>query len=87
MGLLYEVMDHLAGVKAGQRDQLPDLVDQALESTTPGMKIIVLGTRDNDLSDTERFANVWDDPRKRNLLGQVCCLDVSLDEAKEYFRS
>jgi uncharacterized protein (DUF58 family) len=85
MGLLYEVMDHLAGVAASCEDRLPELIGRALERVTPDMKLVVLGTRLNDLSDTERFALVWDDPAKRNLLGQATCLDVSRDQAKEYF--
>jgi len=86
MGLLYEVMDHLAGVAASHTDQLPELVNRALEHITPGMKIVVLGTRHNDLSDTERFANTWDDPRKRNAMGQVVCIDVTSAEAQDYYR-
>ena len=86
MGLLYEVMDHLAGAAGSHTDQLPELVNTALERVTPGMKIVVLGPRPNDLSDTERFANTWDDPHKRNAMGQVVCIDVTSAEAQEYYR-
>ena len=86
MGLLYEVMDHLAGVAGSHHDRLPELVSETLERVAIGMKIVVLSTRANDMSDTARFAEVWDDPHKRNALGQVVCIDVSSEESQEYFR-
>lgn len=86
MGLLYEIMDHLAGVASTSNDRFPELLETALDRIAPGMKVVVVSTRTNDFSDTERFASIWDDPKKRNLLGQIVSIDVSSDESAEYFR-
>ena len=86
MGLLYEVMDQLAGVRSTHQDQLPELLDHALDQTTPNTKTIIISTRPTDLSDTERFINIWQDPHKRNALGKIVCVDVSGEEVGEYLR-
>ena len=86
MGLLHEVMDQLARVNGDSKDRLPELLNQALDDITTDMKTIVISTRPIDLSDTDRFAAIWDDPKKRNSLGQVVCIDVSGDEVSEYLR-
>ncbi len=84
-GLMYEVMDYLAGAVSSHVDRLPELVSQATERMTPGMRIVILGTRPVDLSDTERFSDLWNNPHKRNIAGQVVSIDVTNVEDREYF--
>lgn len=87
MGLLYEMMDQLAGVYGDSQDRLPELLVRGLEEVHGNMKTILISTRPTDLQDTERFAEIWSDPVKRHSLCQIVCLDVSSDEVVEYFIS
>lgn len=81
-----EVMEMLSGTMASHKDGLPELLDRALDRSRPESRTVVISTRETDLSDTERFVQVWDHPRKRNVMSQVVCLDVSADELDEYFQ-
>ena len=86
MVLLQEVMEQLAVTEAGDEDRLPGLLDRSLNEVRPGTKMMIIGTHPTTMSDTDRFAAVWDDPQKRNSIRRIVCVDVGGDELSQYFR-
>ena len=86
MVMLQEVMQHLAAAEPSPQDRLPELLDRTLAQVKPGTRIVVISTRQTDLSDTERFSAVWDDPRKRATLGRIVCVNVNSTEFERYFQ-
>jgi uncharacterized protein (DUF58 family) len=83
--LLTEIMEQLALAEADARDQLPELLRQALPEIPQGTMTVLVSTRPVDLHDTERFAAVWDDPGLRNALRKILCIDASSSALAEYF--
>ena len=86
MVLLHEAMEHLASVSADHEDLLPDLMQRTLDVVLPGTQTVLISTRGTDFRDTARFAETWDDPRKRNIISETVCCDVSNHELNEYFQ-
>lgn len=85
-GFMQEVMESLAVIQAGERDDLSPLLARLLGRVAPNTRIILISTRSVDLTDTDRFAEVWDDPRKRSLLGRIACINAGGDELSQYFQ-
>ena len=83
--LLTEVMEQLALAQGTPQDRLPELLTRAMCEIPRGTMTVIAGTRPVDTHDTERFADVWDDPSLRNALGQIRCIDVSAQELFEFF--
>ncbi len=83
--LLTEVMQQLALACANSDDQLPELLKRTLVEIPSGTMAVIVSTRGVDLHDTERFAQVWDDPALRNSLREIVCIDTSGSELMEYF--
>ena len=86
MVLLHEAMEHLASVSADHEDLLPDLMQSTLDVVSPGTRTVLISTRATDFSDTARFSETWDDPRKRNIISETVCFDVSSHELNEFFQ-
>ncbi|MES1213162.1 MAG: DUF58 domain-containing protein [Singulisphaera sp.] len=85
LALTREVMESLAMAEATSADHLPDALGRALDEARPGANAIILSTRPVDLSDTERFAKVWRNPRQRIWLGRLQSINVAQANLAEYF--
>ena len=85
MVLLQEVMEQLAAVQADPGDQLPQLVNGALDEIRPATVGVIISTCAVDVADTERFTTIWEDPQKRNRFSQFITVDVSDNELPEHF--
>ena len=84
-GLLEECLEKLAVASSTSKDRLPELLDTVLSTARPESRIVILSTRQTDLSDTERFEKIWHKPRERATLGRVKCLAVDDPEFKACF--
>ncbi len=83
--LLQTAMEDLALCRAAADDHLPALLARALDEVEPGTEIVLLSTRPVDLSDRERFAEVWSDPGRQAAARHVRAFDASSPSLKEYF--
>lgn len=83
--LLHQTMRHLAETEAGSRDHLPEALAKLLDQIHPGTRVVVIGTRSIDLNDTERFAGLWNNQRRRAWLNRIETFDASSKELAEYF--
>ena len=86
MVTLREAMELLASAEADCVDRLPQLLDRTLGELRLHSRIVIVSTRPTDLSDTDRFALVWDDPNKRTALGRISCFDASSPDLDKYFQ-
>jgi len=84
--LLEEILESLALAEATSADRLPEMLSQALAAGRTGRSVIVISTRPVDLAETERFVDVWDDPRRRSALGRVLTIDASSSQLHDYFQ-
>ena len=84
-GLLEECLEELAVAEPTPKDRLPPLLGSVLSTARPDSRIVVLSTRQTDLSDTERFEEIWQKPRERATLGRVMCLAADAPEFKACF--
>ena len=84
-GLMQDCMEILATAMASPEHRLPELVDQALNQIEPQTRVVVVSTHPVDLSDTNRFATVWDQPTKRNLFSRVMCLEATAENLAAFF--
>ena len=80
-------MEQLALADGTADDQFPALLEQSLQAIPSGTTTVVLSTRSIDLRDTERFAQVWDDPNLRNALREIHAMQVGSDAFAECFDS
>jgi uncharacterized protein (DUF58 family) len=85
LALTREVMESLAVAEASSTDTLPDALSKILDVARPGTNAIVISTRSVDLSDTERFGNLWRNTRQRAWLGRIQAIDVSRPDLADYF--
>ncbi|HUY88917.1 MAG TPA: DUF58 domain-containing protein [Pirellulales bacterium] len=83
--LLHQTMRHLAETEAGPDDHLPEALAALLDQVHPGTRVIVIGTRAVDLSDTARFSCLWNDQRRRAWLNRIETFDAGGEELAEYF--
>ncbi|NQT17655.1 MAG: DUF58 domain-containing protein [Planctomycetes bacterium] len=85
VALMQGAMERLAVAEASSEDRLPALLDCALGRVRPGTQVIVVGTRENDLEDSDRFGMVWRDPGRRAAIGRVRTVNAGGEELAEYF--
>jgi uncharacterized protein (DUF58 family) len=83
--LLHQTMRHLAETEASSKDHLPDALAQLLDRIHPGTRVVVIGTRAVDLNDSERFAGLWNNQRRRAWLNRIETFDASSNDLAEYF--
>jgi uncharacterized protein (DUF58 family) len=84
-GLMQDCMEILATAIASQNDRFPELLDQALCQIDPQTRVFVVSTHAIHLSDTTRFASVWDQPEKRPLLSRIRCIEATVGQLDPYF--
>lgn len=85
MALVGSVLESLAVAAPTARDLLPRLLTDATEDLRRATNTVIVSTRAVNLSDTERFAEVWNDPWKRPWLSGILCLDLSGQRWSDYF--
>ncbi len=85
--LVQEAMESLAVAEAGPEDRLPDLLDRALASLEPGTEVILVTSRAVDLTDPERFAALWNDPARRNIVPRIRVISTAGEGLAEYFHA
>ena len=83
--LLNELLTELAMARAHSGDRLGEVLAEVLDQVKPGTRVVLLSTRLIDLSDTQRFAELWNNPRQRAWLGRIQCLDVSRGALTDFF--
>jgi uncharacterized protein (DUF58 family) len=83
--LLQEVMERLAVAEASSEDRLPALLDHALHRLEPGTQVILVSTQDNDLTDTQRFPTVWEDPIRRAAARRILSINAASDQLTQFF--
>ena len=84
-GLLQEAMEKLAVAEGGRKDRLPELLKRSFDEGMPTSRSVIVSTRPVDITDTDRFSAVWDDPGKRSFLRRILCLNVNDPEFTSYF--
>ncbi len=57
----------------------------ALRTSRPGSRVVLLTTRNTDLSDTEVFAAVWNDSKLRSELGRVKTVAAGRGDVEMFF--
>jgi uncharacterized protein (DUF58 family) len=83
--LLHACMEQLAMVEATPDDQLPGMLTEVLDRLRRGTRVLVIGTRAVDLSDTQRFEGLWTESRRRTWHGRILSIDASKPELNEFF--
>ena len=83
--LLHQTMRRLAEAEAHSTDRLPAAIAKLLDQVRPGTRVAVIGARPVDFSDTQRFACLWNDQRRRAWLSKMQTFDASSAELSEYF--
>jgi uncharacterized protein (DUF58 family) len=83
--LLNEMLTELAMVRAASADHLAEVLAQVLDRVRPGTRVVLISTRPIDLSDTQRFTNLWNNSRQRAWLGRIQCLDVSRGDLSDFY--
>lgn len=84
--LLHQTMHGLALADATSQDTLPEVLGMTLRRARPGTRVVVISTRQADLSDRSRFHNLWQDGAVSARLHKVVTLDVNSPDLVEYFQ-
>lgn len=82
---LQDALDTLALARATSVDRLPNTLTRALDHVRANTDVLLISTRDVDLSDTGRFQVAWDNPRKRTWLMGAVCINAGAGELADYF--
>lgn len=82
---LQEVMEKLAIVAPREDDHLPEVLDEFLSRVPSDAKIVLVTTHDTNLHDTDRFADIWQDPQRRRRLTRAVTVNVSDPEFSNWF--
>ncbi len=83
---LQEAMTRLATACADSQDRLPELLSRGLDQVPSRCDVVIISTRRVDLADTQRFSELWTDPRKRSWAGRALCISTDGEELSRYFR-
>jgi uncharacterized protein (DUF58 family) len=83
--LLHSTMEQLALAQAVSDDRLDEVLTETLDRLRPGTRVLVISTRNCDLSDTERFRGLWTDPRRHVWQGRTLAIDAGAAELNEFY--
>jgi uncharacterized protein (DUF58 family) len=83
--LLQDALETLAVAAAAEEDRLPQLLDQTLQQVEAGADVVLVSTRDVDLSDRRRFASLWHDRAKRAFLRRIRVFNTGSAQLAEVF--
>ncbi len=84
VGLMHEQLDMLAVARAGGTDRFAELLAAALDTLRPGMSLVVVSPRELNVSDTEQFAALWEDPARRAAAGRIVTINSASDEIEQF---
>jgi uncharacterized protein (DUF58 family) len=87
VGLMHEQLDMLAEARADRADRadrLSELLAATLDTLRPGMSLVVVSPRELDVSDTEQFAALWEDPGRRAAAGRIVTIHAASDEIEQF---
>ncbi len=84
--LLQNAMERLAVAQATDQDRLPDLLDRTIGRIKPGTDVILVSPRAVELHDSQRFANIWNDPTRRQTVGWIRLVNTAENELSEFFQ-
>jgi len=85
MAFHHEAIECLAVAEATPGDRLPSVVPKVLHGVRRGATVLVISTRPVDLTDTDRFEQLWESPRLRTWATRAMCVDASSPELAQYF--
>lgn len=80
-----QAMHDLAVQVPTNKHSIGETLRETLKTSKPGARIVMLTTRSIDLSDTELFSRIWNDPKLRTDLGRVRTVSAGRDEDAQYF--
>ncbi|PQO29676.1 DUF58 domain-containing protein [Bremerella cremea] len=80
-----QAMHDLAVQVPTHKHPIGETLRDTLKTSKPGSRIVMLTTRDIDLSDTEVFSRIWNDPKLRTDLGRVRTISAGRDEDNQFF--
>jgi len=83
--IMREAMHNLSVAEAGHEEHLADLLCAALDAARPGMNILLVTTHPVDLTDTQRLAEVYRDPKRRTLVKRIRIIDAGSDQLHEFY--
>ena len=63
------------------------LLDRGLSEIEPGTEVVLISTRESDLSDRERFPGLAADAARRSRLRRLRTINTASDELNEYFQA
>jgi len=78
-------MELLAVLVPTSQERTGHILASTLETSKPGAKVILLSTRDAELSNTELFSEVWNQPRLRSELSRVTPVWGGRNEDEAFF--
>ncbi len=82
---LQEIMERLATAEPDHHNHLPELFAQTLPRVSANARIVLVTTRAADMSNTDRFAAVWQDPRSRRMLAGAVHVEAADPEFPNWF--
>jgi len=80
-----QAMSSLAVMMPSPRANIGGVLNNVLQKSKPGLKVIVLTTRDIQLSDSEVFVDIWNNVKMRAELGRVNVISAARREDDAYF--
>lgn len=86
-GLFTEAMEHLAAVSAGNSNHLGKLLTEAFDQLPPHCDIVLVSTRNVDLTDESLVDEMRQDSRKQGLFGKVLLIDASSSDILRYYQA
>jgi uncharacterized protein (DUF58 family) len=80
-------MEQLAVAEASPEDRLPALLEHALRRIGPGVEVVLVSPRANDLGDASRFPMLSMDPARRAIARRMRNVNTATKELAEYFQA
>ncbi|RCS54559.1 DUF58 domain-containing protein [Bremerella cremea] len=80
-----QAMHDLAIQVPTSKHPISETLRETLKTSKSGSRIVMLTTRDIDLTDTELFSRIWNDPKLRTDLGRVRTISAGRDEDAQFF--
>lgn len=80
-----QAMTNLAVLVPAANHAIGETMTDVLRSSKPGSRIILLTSRDTEMSDTRLFAQVWNDPKLRGDMVRVKTVSAGRGEDADFF--
>jgi uncharacterized protein (DUF58 family) len=83
--VVHEALEVLAEAETTSDDRMPEILDKGMNSVAADDRVFIVATTPLDLRDTTRFAAIWRDRQKRNVLSKAICIDVTGHSFGDFF--